>query len=122
MADTKDALIAEIDLARSRLTRDFAALRRDADVPAHLKHSFFSHKTAWIGGAGVAGWLLSRIPARKKKVYVGRKEQKVAKEAAEFGLWFGIAKLLLTAFRPAITTFATQKIADLASRNGAPKK
>jgi hypothetical protein len=122
MAESKDELIAEIDRARARISREMGSLRRDANVTAHLKHSFTANKAAWIGGAGVAGWILSRIPARKKNVYVGKKDHSPVKEATELGLWFGIIKLLLTVFRPVITEFATRKITDFTSRNEMPKK
>ena len=117
-ADDKAELIAQLDRARAQFSKSFDGLRRDADLGAHLKHSFTTHKTAWIGSAGIAGWILSRLPARKKKVIVTREsgDQKV-KQLAEAGLLFSILKTLFTLFRPMIMSFATKKIAEYATKN-----
>lgn len=121
---TKAELIADIGRARARLGRSLDGLRRDADVGAHIKSSFSSHKAAWIGGAGIAGWVLSRLPARKRKVTVstGKNDDHKIKELAEAGLLIGVLKFLFTLCRPFITAFARRKISDFAARNNHSKK
>jgi hypothetical protein len=121
---TKDELIAEIENARLRLRSGLEEFRRQTDVPARMKNSFTENKTLWLSGAGVAGWILSRLPARKKKVkvYVDKKSDGKIKELAEAGLIAGLLKFLFTLLRPAITSFATQKIADFAGGNHRWKK
>jgi len=126
--DHKAALIAEIATARAGISRSFGGLRRDADISAHIKSSFSNHKTAWLGGAGIAGWVLSRLPARKKKVKVfvdkneGHKVRDVAEAGMQAGLVFGILKFLFSLFRPVIMAFATKKITELAARHNVAER
>jgi len=115
--DNKAELIAQLARARGQFAASYEALRRDADIAAHLKHSFAAHKSAWIGSAGIAGWLLSRIPARKKKVIVQKGREKEIKEIAGAGLALTILKMLFTLLRPVIMAFASRKIADIAKKN-----
>lgn len=121
---TKDELIAEIENARLHLRRGAAGLRRQADVGARMKSSIAAHRTVWLGGAGIAGWILSRLPARKKKTDVdaGKKDGGKFKGLAEAGLLAGLLKFLFTLFKPAITAFASQKIAEFANGNHREKK
>ncbi len=122
--DDKAELIAQLDQARAQLARSVDGLRRDADIGTHLKHSFTNHKAAWIGSAGVAGWVLSRLPARKKKVFIqkdGKESKAVAEKAAGeiagVGIIVAILKTLFTLFRPAIMSFASKQIAAIAKKN-----
>lgn len=120
--DDKAELIAQLDRARAQFSRNLDGLRRDADLGAHFKHSFVTHKAAWIGSAGIAGWVLSRLPARKKKVLVNREDGKKVKDVAEAGLLLTVLKTLFTLFRPMIIGFASKKIADIAANNDRWKK
>jgi hypothetical protein len=116
--DQKSALIAEIADARAGISRSFTNLRREADLRAHFRRSYSSHRMAWLGSAGIAGWVLARLPARKKKVkvYVNKKDEHKVREIAEAGLLTGVVKFLFTLFKPAIMAFATKKLADMANR------
>ncbi len=115
--DDKAELIAQLDKARAQFARSLGGLRRDADLGAHLKHSFTEHKAAWIGSAGIAGWVLSRLPARKKKVVVHKNDGDKVKEIADAGVALAILKTLFALFRPLIMSFAGKKIAELAKKN-----
>ncbi|MGB8356712.1 MAG: hypothetical protein WCD79_22630 [Chthoniobacteraceae bacterium] len=119
-ASEKAELIAEIERSRARLGQSLDGLRRDADISSQFKSSFSTHKAAWLSGAGIAGWILSRLPARKKKakVFVDKKEEGTTlKNVAETGMLFGILKLIFTLFRPAIMAFATKKITEISTRH-----
>ncbi len=117
MADP--ALKAELSaqLARSRqlFSRNLGRLREDLDVPAHIKRNFTNHSTVWISGAAVLGWILSRLPARRKDVRVGEKSEANPAGKKRTALLPGVAKLIFSAARPALTAFATKKITDFAS-------
>jgi len=118
----KAELIAEIERSRAGLGRSLDGLRREADIGSHFKNSFSTHKTAWLGGAGIAGWLLARLPARKKKVKVfvdktGEGKLNSIKNVAEAGMLVEILKFLFSLFRPAIMAFATKKIAEFSTKN-----
>jgi len=117
MAD--DALKAELSaqLAQSRrlFSRNLDRLREDLNVPAHIKRNFTNHSTTWIGSAALLGWILSRLPGRKKEVEAQEKERLKSVGKKKTSLLPGVARLLFTAARPALTAFATKKISDLAS-------
>ena len=114
MAD--DALKAELAsrLARSRrlFARNLSALREDLDVPAHLKRNFTNHSTAWIGGAAVAGWILSRFRGRSGGA---RHMETKNAEKKRPSLLPGVAKLLFAAARPALAAMAAKKISSFTS-------
>lgn len=124
MADDarKAQLIAEMARLRELFSRNLGKIRDDLNVPRKVKHSFNNHKTAWIGGAAVFGWVLSRLPGRKKRTQPEEKSGHKLKEAANAGLLFGVAKLLFTAARPAMTALATRKLADFATRQPAARR
>ena len=109
-SDVKVELAAELERARSRLARNFGALRKDLDVSTHLKHSLQEHKAAYIGGATLLGLLLSKLPARKKKIYVERKSKDAVKEVEKAGIWIVLLQLLFKAFQPMITSLVSRQV------------
>jgi hypothetical protein len=108
----KIAFAADLDRARARLGRNADALRRDLDVPSHLKHSFHENKAAYIGGATVFGLLLSKLPARRKKIYVERKGKEGVREAEKAGLWLLLLQFLFKTFRPMLTSLVAKQVTD----------
>ena len=110
----KVELSADLDRARARIARNFTALCGDLDVPRHLKSSFTRNKGAFIGGATVLGFLISKLPSRKKKVFIDRKSKERVKEVEKAGLGLLALKLAMNAAKPALVSFATKKIAEIA--------
>jgi hypothetical protein len=110
--EVKLALAADLERARARLARNTGALRRDLDVGTHLRQSFHENKAAYIGGATFLGLLLSKLPARKKKIYVEGKAKTAVKEAEKAGLWLVLLQLVFKIARPALTAFASKQVAD----------
>jgi hypothetical protein len=110
--NVKIELAADLERARARLARNAEALRHDLDVPAHLKQSFHENKMAYIGGATVFGLLLSKLPARKKKVYVERKGKDTVRAAEKAGIWLILLQLLFKAFRPILTSLVAKQVTD----------
>jgi hypothetical protein len=108
----KIALAADLDRARARLARGAEGLRQDLNVPAHLRHSFHEHKAAYIGGATFLGLLLSKLPARKKKIYVERKGKQTVKEVEKAGLWIMLLQMLFNAARPMLTSLVAKQVTD----------
>src|SRR5450432_2729322 len=104
MADDihKNELSARLAAARARLSVDVKKVRHHLDVPMQMKSSFQHHKKTWLGSAAMLGWVLARLPARKKKVkvYVDGKNQRKVKEVKEAGIALVLAKLLFSALKP----------------------
>ncbi len=57
--------------SRMAFARNLRAVRHDLDVPTHLTHAFRRHKTLYLTGAAGVGWVLARLPVRKKKYLCG---------------------------------------------------
>lgn len=116
-ANSKAALIAELDRARVELSRNMEGIRRDINVPAHFRNSVRHNKTAWLSGAAGLG-LLFALPGRKKKVYVDRRTHEKVQNATKGGIALGLAKMAFSAAKPAIMAFVTKKISDVSRRQG----
>jgi hypothetical protein len=109
-SDVKVELAAELERARARLAHNIGALREDLDVATHVKHSLAQHKAAYIGGATFLGLLLSKLPARKKKIYVERKSKDAVKEVEKAGIWIVLLQLIFKAFQPMLTSLVSQQV------------
>ena len=118
MADEarKAELAAEIALSRRQFSKSLGKIREDLNVSHHIKQNFRKNKAAWLGGATALGWVLSRLPARRRKIETRETGGKKIREIEKTGLLLGVAKLLFSAARPALTALAKKKIASLAAR------
>jgi len=121
MAENPDkaALIAQLAAARESSHRSLTGLAAALNVPQRFQKSVRRNQTAWLAGAGIAGWVLSRLPARRKKVKVVTEKSasglgREVKEVAAAGLLLTLGKLAFSLFRPALTKLLTQKLSDLA--------
>ncbi len=112
----KQAIVAELAAARARLSATGDALRRSLDVPARAKESFRRHKPAWLGGAAILGFVLSKLPARKKTVFVEQTTGRVLGAAGRVGAIFSAAKFALNIAKPLLSDFAGGGLGELLSR------
>jgi hypothetical protein len=109
----KAELTAELAAARRRISSDFGALRYSLDFPRRAKDAVKRHPFAWVGGATLFGVLLSKLPARRKKVLVTSKGEAVKKSGAvQAGLLVSVLKIALDVARPVLMKWATQRVAD----------
>jgi hypothetical protein len=112
MAESQDERkrIAE-ELARTRvaLTDQALLLRRNLDVGRRMSTSVREHTWGWVTFATVLGWILSRLPARKKKIYIQVKDSE-KKRRQDGGLLMQIWKGIWSIVRPVLTTYLTKKI------------
>lgn len=117
--DRKAELINELAWSRAELTRSVRATRSDLNLVAHLKSSFIHQKTAWITGAAITGWILSRLPSRKKSEpkadSLPANQTGWVKDAERTGFLLAALNVLFNICKPVLTAFATRKISEYAS-------
>jgi len=92
-------------------------LRRNLDVGARMSDSLRKHSWGWISIAAIFGWILSRLPARKKKIYIHT--AKSGKQSrGDGGVMTHIWKGIWSIARPVLTAYLTRKIAAKAKLVG----
>lgn len=122
--DRKAELIAELEWSRIELAQSVRAVHSDLNMAARFKESVAHRKTLWLGGAAIAGWVLSRLPGRKKKQPSAAALPPPSgpsgwmKDAGHTGFWLALLNTLFNLFKPVLIPFATRKINQLASRSG----
>ncbi len=117
----KRELSAELAAARSQFSGNWLALKEDANIPKRFRESVRERKTFWICTATVIGFILSRLPARKKEILVDAKSRKRIKKRKKAGLLMMLVKLGLGVLKPTITAYATKKLADVAAFAADPR-
>lgn len=108
----KIELAAELERTRARLARNLDGLRHDLDLGTHFKESFHQNKAAYIGGATLFGLLLSKLPARRKKIYVDKKSKAGVKEAEKAGLWLILLQFVFKVVRPMLTSLVAKQVTE----------
>lgn len=111
----KAQLQAELERARAELSREMRGVRGDLDVQSRVRETFVHHKAIWMTGAALAGWVLSRLPSRKKKVYLNG-QHPTEKNQLRAGLLASLFKLGTSMIKPAVTAYATRKVSEYVSR------
>jgi len=120
MADPQDErkrIAAELGRMRVELSNQSLLVRRDLDVGRRMSESLRRHSWGWMSVAAIFGWLLSRLPARKKKIYVAANSDKKVNyhEGFMVQVWKGIWSIA----KPIVVAYATKKIAEKAKISGA---
>ena len=121
MADTQDdrkRITEELGLKRVELSNQSLLVRRNLDVGRRMSDSLRNHPWGWISLAAIFGWLLSRLPARKKKIYIhapNSTKRRNYKDGLLLSTWKGVWSIA----RPLITAYLTKKIAQKAKIPGA---
>ena len=99
----KQRIVLELGRTRVDLADQSLLVRQSLDLNQKLTDSVRKHSWAWMSCAAIFGWILSRLPARKKKVYLqsaNPPKEKRRGGALRF-IWDGawsVAKPLLTAY------------------------
>lgn len=118
--DRKAALIQELEWARLELAQNVRSVGEDVDMAARFRQSVVHRTTAWLGGAALAGWVLSKIARRRKKPAAlpsarASESRGGVPSAGRAGLLLAALHTLFTVFKPAITALATRKLNQLAA-------
>jgi hypothetical protein len=85
MAETqhkKQQITGALSEVRIRVQNEVAHLMRTLDAKKHILESIKNHPWEWASCAAIFGWLLSRLPARKKRIYIHSSSQKPLKSRA----------------------------------------
>ena len=109
---TEQRLSEELANTRADLHHRLLLLRRDLDIGRHIVRSTEDHPFEWITVAFMIGWLLSRLPARKQKIYysLDREPGKVRSNKKKNKLW----KTVWNASKPVIAAYLAKKLAQKA--------
>ena len=111
----KQQITAALTDVRIQVQNEVSRLRRALDMKQHFRESIKNHPWEWASGAAICGWLLSRVPPRKKRIYIDRSSQKPSKarNAGPLGkLWRGFWKLS----KPIIAAYLAKLLAEKAKR------
>ena len=113
----KEQLRVELDLARGSIARRSAAVGEAFDFKARIRKSVGRNAVAWIGGAVLAGFIISRLPRRRAKVRMEISKDEVdAGTVAKAGFGMVIAKMLFDLLRPALIKMAMTQLQPLIER------
>ena len=114
----KQQITAALTKVRLQLQNEVSHLRRTLDMKQHFLGSIKNHPWEWASGAAIFGWLLSRIPARKKRIYIyssGQQQIKVHNGGPLGKLLRAFWKL----FKPIIAAYLAKLLAEKAKRRRA---
>ncbi|MFY9987885.1 MAG: hypothetical protein WAK31_24210 [Chthoniobacterales bacterium] len=112
-AEDKDAVTGRLDQDREQLAIEAARLRRQCDVPGKLTASIQQDPVPWVIGATVTGFLLSLLPARRKKIYLARDSDRLRltrKQSTPVSDQHPVGQKLWKLAKPLISTYVGQQI------------
>jgi hypothetical protein len=110
--DEKQRIVLELARTRNHLVEQSLLVRRNLDISRHMSDSMREHSWGWMSVAAIFGWILSRLPARKKKIYIQSTDQQKSGKKWGGGLlklvWDGAWSIA----KPLLTAYLTKKIAQ----------
>jgi hypothetical protein len=121
----KQQIIEELAQVRNRLAVQTHVVAEKLNVPRHLATSLHTHSFRWVSAAALVGWVLSRLPPRKQRVYIetGKDGEVRRKRTKEVGL---IAALMALAWKgvwsvgkPILTAYLSSRIASKTAKRTA---
>jgi hypothetical protein len=104
-------LSEELANTRAQLRDRLLLLGRNSDVVRRIVRSIESHAFEWVTVAFISGWLLSRLPAREKKIYYYSPDQEPGKGGSykkKNKLW----KMVWNTTKPLIAAYLAKEVAD----------
>jgi hypothetical protein len=116
--DEKKRIIAQLARRRIELGDQSLLVRRDLDIGSRMSDSLRKHSWGWMSIAAMFGWILSRLPARKKKIYIHAANSDKGKRYRD-GLGSQLWKGAWSIAKPLVMAYLTKKIAEKAKIPGA---
>ena len=110
--ENRQRLVDQLGEGRERLAGLSLIVREKLNVQRQLTNTFHRYSWGWISLAAILGWILSRLPARKKKIYIQPGNHRTAtKLSARLGLDLGLKiwGALWSVARPILTAYLTRK-------------
>ena len=121
----KQQIVEELAQVRSRLATETHLVAEKLNVSRHLATSLHRHSFRWVSVAALFGWVLSRLPARKQRVYIetGRDGEVRRQRTREVGFaaalmavaWKGIWSIA----KPMLTAYLSSRIAGKTAKREA---
>ena len=68
--EDKDFLAGRLEQDRQKMAVQVSELKEDYNIPRRLRSSVRTYPWSWVVSAALIGFLLSRLPARRKEVYL----------------------------------------------------
>jgi hypothetical protein len=114
--EDKQRLVDQLAESRQRLMDDSLIVREKLNVQRQLTKTFHRYSWGWMSLAAILGWILSRLPARKKKIYIEPGNHRTAtklRTAAKLGIGLDLGLKIWGALwsiaRPILTAYLTKK-------------
>jgi hypothetical protein len=114
MAETnhpKQQIVAALTEVRVQVQNEMSHLRRTLNMKQHFLASYKNHPWEWASGAAMVGWLFSRLPARRKRIYIYSSTQKPVENPAAGSLgklWREVWKIS----KPLIAAYIAKVLAE----------
>jgi hypothetical protein len=115
--DKKQQITDSLAGVRIQLQDELLLLRRKLNVGHHILESIRNHPWEWISSAAIFGWLLSRVPVRKKRIYIYSSSQERVKSQGD-GPLGKLWKAVWNISKPLIAAYLAKKLAEKAKIPG----
>jgi hypothetical protein len=105
---TEQRLMEELADTRAHMRDRLLLLRRDLNIGRNVVRSTEDHPFEWITAAFMVGWILSRLPARKQKIYysLDREHDTVRSNKKKNKLW----RMVWNTSKPVIAAYLAKKL------------
>jgi hypothetical protein len=118
--DDKKRIESGLSTSRADLKNYLSVIRHNLDPRRYLWETRERHLWGWLSAAAILGWILSRLPARKQKIYVQSSDPLKPKKLSGGG---GFLKTVVeggwSIAKPLLAAYLTKKIKDNAKLRSA---
>jgi len=111
--DAKRRIVEEIERTRGDLSGATEIVRERLNFSRRFAVAWEKYSWTWMTVAALAGWVLSRLPARKKKIYIEQSGKRARTGKSFSGAVAGkLWSLVWSVARPLVTAYLTRKISQ----------